>query len=351
MIVNSLHLENFRNYENETIEFCEENNIFYGKNGQGKTNIIEALYYFCTCKSFRSVHDKEVIKFGSDYSHTSIEFEAAKRKNSSEIFITDRKSIKVNGINLERQSELIGLANMVIFTPEHLNLIREGPGVRRNFIDVLISQVKPLYFQNLLGYYRILRQRNFMLKSNSKNYMDTIGIWNEKLADYGINICKYRNRIIELLDEYIKHFETLGEVYDIKYAPSIKDDFLSKENFIDQLEKNISRDVEKGMTLTGPHRDDFEVFLNGMSLKKYGSQGQTRTGVLKIKLAECEIISNLLCEEPVLLLDDVLSELDSERRKFFSEKIKNRQTVITCTDKSFVEGKGKFFEVKDGKII
>ena len=159
MIVNNLYLENFRNYEKEKIEL-EEKNVFYGLNGQGKTNIIEALYYFCTCKSFRSIHDKEVIKFGEKYALTKIEFESLKRENTAEIYITDRKSVKINGINLEKQSELIGVANMVIFTPEHLNLIREGPGVRRSFLDVFISQMKPVYFKNLLAYYKVLKQRN-----------------------------------------------------------------------------------------------------------------------------------------------------------------------------------------------
>ena len=159
MIVKNLYLENFRNYEKEKIELHDGKNVFYGLNGQGKTNIIEALYYFCTCKSFRSIHDKEVIKFGAEYAHTKIDFESKKRDNIAEIYITDRKSVKINGINLEKQSELIGVANMVIFTPEHLNLIREGPGLRRSFLDVFISQIKPVYFSNLLNYYKVLKQR------------------------------------------------------------------------------------------------------------------------------------------------------------------------------------------------
>ena len=349
MIVNNLYLENFRNYEKEKIEL-EEKNVFYGLNGQGKTNIIEALYYFCTCKSFRSIHDKEVIKFGEKYALTKIEFESLKRENTAEIYITDRKSVKINGINLEKQSELIGVANMVIFTPEHLNLIREGPGVRRSFLDVFISQMKPVYFKNLLAYYKVLKQRNNILKSKNKKMLSTIDVWNEKLAQYGVNICKYRGEALKVIDKYVKNYETANENLKILYSPNIRDDFSDIKNFVNQLEQGLERDIEKGITLTGPHRDDFEVLLNEKSLRKYGSQGQTRTGILKMKLAECEIIKDMNGEDPLLLLDDVLSELDEKRREFFTGNIGKRQVVITCTDREFVNDKNaRFFEVKDGK--
>ena len=351
MIVNNLYLENFRNYERENIELISGKNVFYGLNGQGKTNVIEALYYFCTCKSFRSIHDKEIIRFGSDYAHTKIEFESQKRENTAEIYITDRKSVKINGINLEKQSELIGVANMVIFTPEHLNLIREGPGTRRSFIDVFISQIKPVYFKNLIAYYKVLKQRNNILKSRNKKMLSTIEVWNEKLAQYGVNICRYRQEALSIIDKYVKNYETANEDLKIMYAPNIKEDFTDVKNFINQLEAGFERDIEKGITMTGPHRDDFEVLLNDKSLKKYGSQGQTRTGILKMKLAECEIIKDINGEEPLLLLDDVLSELDEKRREFFTGNIGNRQIVITCTDKSFVnDSNAKFFSVNNGKI-
>lgn len=349
MIIENIYLENFRNYESQKIKLSPGKNIFFGLNGQGKTNVIEAIYYFCTCKSFRSIHDKEIIRFDSDYSHIRIDFSDNKRKNTADIYITDKKSVKVNGINLEKLSEIIGSINMVIFTPEHLNLVREGPGTRRNFLDVLISQIKPMYFKYLMNYYKVLKQRNNILKN--RKMLSTIEVWDEKLVQYGVKICEYRKEAINRMNKFIEKFESENEKFFIEYSPSIKNNFTDLEVFLSQLKSGLERDIEKGMTMTGPHRDDFDVILNGKSLKKYGSQGQTRTGVLKIKLAECEIIKDITGEEPILLLDDVLSELDEQRRKYFINNIEGRQVIITCTDRSFAEDENAaYFYVKDGKV-
>ena len=349
MIVKNIYLENFRNYKSQKIELSNGKNIFFGLNGQGKTNIIEALYYFCTCKSFRSIHDKEIISFGEEYAHIRIDFEDKRRENSADIYITDKKSVKLNGINLEKLSEIIGKINMVIFTPEHLNLVREGPGTRRNFLDVLISQIKPMYFKYLMNYYKVLKQRNNILKN--RKMLSTIEVWDEKLVQYGVKICEYRREVIKKMNEYIGEYESEKEKFSIEYLPSIKNDFTNPENFLNQLKSGLERDIEKGMTMTGPHRDDFDVYLNDKSLKKYGSQGQTRTGVLKIKLCECEIIKSITGEEPILLLDDVLSELDEKRRKYFIDNIEGRQVIITCTDRSFAEDeKASYFYVKEGLV-
>ena len=232
IFVKNLYLENFRNYKKEKIEFSDGKNIFYGCNGQGKTNIIEAVYYFCTGKSFRSIHDKEVIKFGEDYAHIRIDFEDNKRENTADIYITDKKSVKINGINAEKLSEIIGIINMVIFTPEHLNLIKEGPGIRRNFLDVLISQIKPMYFKYLMNYYKVLKQRNNLLKN--KKMLSTIDVWNDNLANFGTKICEYRRDAIEAMNKYIKKFESEGQHFSIEYSPSIKNDFSDKQNFIEK---------------------------------------------------------------------------------------------------------------------
>lgn len=348
MIVNKIYLENFRNYDRQTIELNKEKNVFFGLNGQGKTNIIEALYYFCTCKSFRSVHDREVIKFDRDFSHIKIDFETKRRDNTADIYITDKKSVKLNGVNLEKLSELVGVANMVIFTPEQLNLIKEGPGVRRSFLDVFISQTKPTYFKYLMDYYHILKQRNNILKN--RKMLSAIDVWDEKLAETGVVIAKERSEFLKVIDKFIRKYVTENEELSVLYLPSVKNDFTNKDNFVLQLKNSLERDIEKGITMTGPHRDDFDVLLNGKSLKKYGSQGQMRTAVLKIKLAECEIIKEITGEEPLLLLDDILSELDETRRKYFTENIVGRQVIITCTDKEFAyDGKGSYFSIEDGK--
>ena len=347
MIIKSVYLENFRNYDNQKIELGKGKNIFFGFNGQGKTNIIEALYYFCTCKSFRSIHDKDVIKFEKNYAHIRIDFEDNKRENTADIYITDKKSVKVNGVNIEKLSEIIGMINMVIFTPEHLNLIREGPGIRRSFLDILISQIRPLYFKHLMNYYKVLKQRNNILKN--KRMLSTIDVWDEKLVQYGTKICEYRKEIIEELNRHIKKYKSDNEEFVIEYDPSVKNDYTDPENFLKQLKDGLERDIEKGITIVGPHRDDFDVTLNKKSLKKYGSQGQTRTGVLKIKLAECEIIKSVTNEEPILLLDDVLSELDENRRNYFLSNIEERQVIITCTDRNFANDKNaNYYLVKEG---
>jgi DNA replication and repair protein RecF len=180
--------------------------------------------------------------------------------------------------------------------------------------------------------------------------LSTIDVWNEKLASYGVLLSKYRNEAIMEINKYVGMYKTENEKLSVIYTPCIKDNFAGKDFLIKKLEESLDRDIEKGITMTGPHRDDFDVLLNGKSLRKYGSQGQTRTAVLKIKLAECEIIKNITGQEPVLLLDDVLSELDEKRREYFTQSIEGRQVIITCTDRGFSDdGRGSYFKVEDGK--
>ena len=353
MYINKLKLKNFRNYDEAEIEFCPGKNIIYGLNGQGKTNIIEALYFLQSGRSYRCTKEKETIKFGCSYAKIEAEFEKDEIKNNILFFISDKKSVKLNGINIDRLSEIIGNINLVIFTPDHLNLIKEGPSVRRNFLDSFISQLKPTYFKNLIAYYKVLKQRNNILKSKNKNMLSTISVWNEKLAELSVNICEMRRATIDKINENINNVTGPAEEESLKllYLPGIKGEFNNKENIIAQLEGSIDRDLEYGMTMTGPHRDDFEIFMNEENIKKYGSQGQQRSCVLKLKLAECEIIKEKTGQMPPILLDDILSELDENRRHLFIENIKNTQVIITCTDKEFLKGmEGFYFRVEKGKI-
>ena len=353
MYIKSLKLKNFRNYEEAKLEFSPEKNIIFGLNGQGKTNIIEALYFLQSGRSYRCTKEKETIKFGCEYARIEAEFEKDEIKNNILFFISDKKSVKINGINIDRLSEIIGNINLVIFTPDHLNLIKEGPSVRRNFLDSFISQLKPTYFKNLIAYYKVLKQRNNILKSKNKNMLSTISVWNEKLAELSVNICEMRRATIDKINKNINNITGPAEEESLKllYLPGIKGEFNNKENIIAQLEGSIDRDLEYGMTMTGPHRDDFEIFMNEENIKKYGSQGQQRSCVLKLKLAECEIIKEKTGQMPPILLDDILSELDENRRHLFIENIKNTQVIITCTDKEFLKGmEGFYFRVEKGKI-
>ena len=355
MFIKTLNLTNFRNYKSQILNFSDGLNIIYGLNGQGKTNIIEAIYFFQSGRSYRALKDKECVKFDEDYSKIEASFEKLTGKSDSMIFLSDSKSVKINGCLIDRLSELVGEYSMVIFTPDYLNLIKEGPGVRRQFIDSFISQVKPVYFKNLINYYRILKQRNNLLKQKRNSIEETLFLWDEKLASLGVEICAMREAAIEKINETVNLTDTENEKTEkirFSYLPSVKGDFKNKDYFIEFLKNNHERDIEKGITLYGPHRDDFEIFMNDINLKKFGSQGQMRSCVLKLKLSECMIIKEKTGEEPILLLDDILSELDEKRRKFFLSKIKDKQVIVTCTDKEeFFEKEARIFKVSEGIAV
>lgn len=355
MIIKNLNLTNFRNYKKQQIEFSPGINIIYGLNGMGKTNIIEAIYYFQSGKSYRCIKEKEVINFEENWSKIEAEFVKESSDSNAMIFISDTKSIKLNGALIDRLSEIVGEYSMVIFTPDYLNLIKEGPGIRRNFLDSFISQVKPQYFKNLINYYKILKQRNNILKKRNASLLSTLDVWDEQLSVLGTQICKMRGQAIEKINNTVNLINDdcdITENIKIIYNPSIKGDYEDKENFYNLLLTSRERDLEKGITMTGPHRDDFDIFMNDINIKKYGSQGQMRSCVLKLKLSECEIIREKTGEEPILLLDDVLSELDENRRRFFLSRIKNKQIIITCTDReNFFDEECFIFRVEKGNVV
>lgn len=353
MYIKKLSLKNFRNYDEAKLEFSPEKNIIFGLNGQGKTNIIEALYFLQSGRSYRSNKEKETIKFGKEYARIEAEYEKSEIKNNILFFISEKKSVKLNGVPVGRLSQIIGNINIVIFTPDHLNLIKEGPAVRRNFLDSFISQLKPSYFKNLIDYYKVLKQRNNVLKSKNKDMLSTISVWNEKLASLGSQICEMRKAAIDKINSKINNVTSGFEDENLflKYIPGLKGNITTKENLLKQLEESLEKDIEYKMTSVGPHRDDFEIFMDEKNIKKYGSQGQQRSCVLKLKLSECEIIKEKTGEMPPILLDDILSELDEKRRHLFIENIKKTQVIITCTDKEFLKDmEGFYFKVEKGKI-
>ncbi len=331
MVIKKIYLENFRNYEAQEINIEENINVFYGNNAQGKTNILEALYFCAFGKSFRTSKSIELIKFEKENAKIELEFEKEKRKKKIRIILSknEKKKIDINDIKINKSSELLGNINLVIFSPDDITVLKESPSSRRRFLDILISQLRPSYAYSLVEYNRILDQRNAMLKSRQ---IDTIEVWDEQLANFAEKIFKYRKEYIEKIQNHIFKISPMitnnKEILSISY----KTKFTNKENFLKLLKQTIKIDIAKGYTGNGIHRDDIEFFINNKELNLYGSQGQYRTSILSLKFAEMEIIKEEVNENPVLLLDDITSELDLERISLIFNKIKDYQVLITCTD-------------------
>lgn len=344
MYITDLSLKNFRNYKNTALSFSKKFNIIYGMNAQGKTNIIEAIYLCASGRSHRTSRDYELININKDkfgvyvsvtrknrYTNISMEYEKGKKK-----------SIKINDIPAKKIGDLMGNMIAVMFSPEDIFIVKDGPSQRRRLIDITISQLRPSYFYNLQQCNKILIQRNMLLKEiqYNKSLIETLDIWDEKLSNVAASIINVRNEFINRLSQKAKeiHFKITNknEDFDIEYKPSFKiEDFGVKEikkNLTTELLNIRERELKRCVTLVGPHRDDYLMGLDGLDLKIYGSQGQQRTAVLSIKLAEIEIIKDEIGENPILLLDDVMSELDSTRRKFLIKNIEDIQTFITCTE-------------------
>lgn len=353
MWINKIKISNFRNYDNEEINLEKNINIFYGENAQGKTNIIEAIFLCSMGKSFRSKKDKEMINFNKENSLVEIEFEKSDRKGNIKIELSDKKIVYINGIKIKKLSELLGNINVVIFTPDDINILKGGPQNRRRFLDIMISQLKPNYMHNLNLYLKTLEQRNNYLRQIKKENKseELLDIWDEKVAQYAEIISRYRNEFIEKIKEKIKdiHKEITNnkEEIEIQYIT----DCIDRDEYLNILNNRRKLDIIKGFTTKGIHRDDFMIYINNKRLDLYGSQGQNRTTMLSLKLSELNIIYDEIGEYPILLLDDFMSELDNKRRTHFLEKIKNTQVIITCTDKIDIENKNiLIYNVKEGKV-
>lgn len=368
MIVKSLCLNNYRNYSDVNLKFSEGVNIFYGDNGQGKTNLVEAIYFCASGRSHRTSKDSELIKIGCQKTYVGILANNSVRENKIEIQIdkTEKKKIKLNEIPAKKVGELMGVLNAVIFCPEDLLLVKEGPSERRRLMDIGISQSRPSYFYDLQQYLKILSQKNNLLRGiqGNKKLTDTLEVWNISLAQYGSKIIKYRQEFLKSLSliAAAKHYEfTDGkEKLFIDYRPSIKVNMKDsmedvKGKFLKQLNDVFSKEVEKGISLVGIQRDDFDIVLDGIDLKHFGSQGQQRTAVLAIKAAELEIIKEQTNELPILLLDDVMSELDSTRQKLLFNSLKGVQIFITGTDDLLFRNLNmdniNFYQVNSGNVL
>lgn len=370
MQIESIELKDFRNYEYLKLFFFEGVNLIYGDNAQGKTNILEAIYIAATTRSHRGARDEELIR-SDDFADSSENFikdrDAHIKLMVKKKHFTDRidvhlkknkpKGFAVNGISLKKLSEIFGILQVIFFCPEDLDIIRRGPGVRRHFLDMDISRMNGIYLKSLIDYNKILESRNKILKSMGYNERasdrETLEILDIQLVKYGAEVIATRKKYIESLREKTKdiHGSLSGgkEEMEIIYEPSVL-----PEEFSEGLKKNIEKDKRSGQTTMGPHRDDFTFLINGKDVRKYGSQGQKRTAALSLKLAEIDITSRVTGESPVLLLDDVFSELDRSRQEFLLDRIGGLQTFITCTGnddilKSRIKVDG-MFNVSDGKV-
>lgn len=359
MIIKSLKLKNYRNYDLLDLTFDPKTNILYGDNAQGKTNILEALYLSGTTKSHRGTKDRDMIRFGHDESHleTVVEKKGIIFQIDMHLKKNSPKGIAIDKVPIRRASELFGIVHFVFFSPEDLNIIKEGPAGRRRFIDLELSQLDKIYLNNLSNYNRIINQRNSLLKdiygSNQQHLLETLDIWDMQLAAYGTKVLERRKEFVRQVNEIISeiHFRLTGgkEQLSLTYESSIGE--MSMEQ---ALKKNSERDLRMKSTSVGPHRDDL-CFLSGdLDIRKFGSQGQQRTAALSLKLAEIELVKRIIGDTPILLLDDVLSELDKNRQNYLLDSIHDIQTVITCTGlDEFVNHRfsiNKIFHVKSGHV-
>lgn len=358
MIIESIELKNYRNYEELHMELNEGTNILYGDNAQGKTNILEAVYVCCTSKSHKNAKDRDIIRFDQDESHIKMQI----RKNDVPYRIdmhlkkNKPKGIAINGMPIRRASELFGIANVVCFSPEDLNIIKNGPSERRRFIDMELCQLNKLYVHSLVQYNKVLVQRNKLLKELAfrPDYGETLDVWDMQLVNYGKEVMEYRGDFVCRLNDMIHgiHARLSGQKEDLKicYEPDT-----AAAQFEEALKRSRTQDMKQKTTLCGPHRDDISFFVNGIDIRKFGSQGQQRTAALSLKLSELELVKQLIHDRPILLLDDVLSELDAGRQNHLLNAINDIQTIITCTGlDDFVNNRfkiDKIFKVIDGAVV
>lgn len=357
MRVDSLELKQYRNYKEASISFDPGINIFYGDNAQGKTNILEAIYLAATSKSHRGCRDRELISFQEEESHIKMMVAREARMDRVDIHLKKSKSkgIAINGIPIRKASELFGIVNVVFFSPEDLQLIKSGPGERRKFIDLELCQLDKIYVYNLVNYNKALIQRNTLLREqyNQPHLSGMLDVWDAQLVRFGAPMIQAREVFLQQLETLIGeiHSSLSGgkEQLSVLYEPSV-----SAEGFAQKLKDGRERDIRQKGTHTGPHRDDISFIVNGVDIRKFGSQGQQRTAALSVKLAEIELVKQVIGDTPVLLLDDVLSELDGSRQNQLLNSIHGIQTMITCTGlDDFVDHRfhmNKVFHVVNGTV-
>lgn len=357
MIIKYMELQNFRNYETLKLSFDAGTNIFYGDNAQGKTNILEAVYMSGTSKSHKSVRDKEMIRFGESEAHLRTVVLKGEQEYRIDMHLKQSraKGIAINRVPIKKARELFGILNIVFFSPEDLNIIKNGPSERRRFLDLELCQLDKIYLSDLTNYNKILNQRNHLLKDMvfRPDLADTLPVWDMQLIETGKKIITRRKQFVEELNEIVPgiHASISGnrEELLLSYEANV-----SADDFERKMEYMKERDRKLCQTSVGPHRDDLLFSIGDVDIRKFGSQGQQRTSALSLKLSEIALVKQLIHDTPILLLDDVLSELDSHRQNYLLSHISDTQTMITCTGlDEFVKNRfqiNRIYEVTNGTV-
>jgi len=357
MHIKSLELKNYRNYKELAVDFSSGSNLFYGDNAQGKTNILESIYLAGTSKSHRGSKDRELIRFGEEEAHIRLILDKKEIEHRIDIHLKKRKAkgIAIDGMPIRKSGDLLGLLNIIFFSPEDLSIIKNGPGERRRFLDMELCQLQRIYMYHLSQYNKILKQRNQLLSqiSYEEQLVDTLDIWDMQLVQYGTSIIEKRKEFVNELNEIMGRIH--GNLTGGREEIAVIYENQAGDHFLEQLKMRREQDLKYRNTGVGPHRDDMKFIVNGIDVRTYGSQGQQRTAALSLKLAEIELVRKKIGDTPILLLDDVLSELDSSRKGYLLESIKEIQTFITCTGlEEFVNRQlniNQLFYVKNGIIL
>lgn len=366
MLVRTVALRDYRNVAEAEVRFTEGVNLLVGDNAQGKTNLLESIYLFALGKSFRGAKEAELVRFGAEMAALWLDFAAGGREQTAALrFARGRRAVELNRVKLGRMSELIGTFRAVLFCPEHLSLIKEGPAVRRSYLDIAISQLRPVYLRALQRYNVILRERNKLLKAADEQprvFRETIDLWSAQLADQAAVIAPARLGYVTAVQaaaaEIFADMTGEREVPTFVYAPGFHlepdrcaDQAAVRERVYGLLTSHLDREKAAGATLWGVHKDDVSISLNGRSARLYGSQGQQRSLALAMKLAEGEICAAQTGERPVFLFDDVLSELDAARRAYLTREFAGRQVIMTTCERAVFPDEANVIGVRDGVYI
>ena len=367
MFIKNLKLKNYRNYEEVEVNFDPKINIIYGDNAEGKTNLLESIYMCSTSKSHRNTKENDIINFNKDESHIKLTFNKKNSIKDEKIDIQLKRDVKkgvaINGVKQEKLSEFLGFFNVILFSPEDLNIIKDGPQVRRKFLDIEISQIDKIYVNSLNNYNKILNQRNILLKNinktignNREDLIYLLDTYDDQIVTYGTEIILKRSENIKKLAEKILTIHSLISDNKENLIIDYENDVLPeiKNKYLELLKKNRDIDIKNQFTSIGPHRDDISFKIAEKDIRKFGSQGQKKTAAISLKLSEFELLKEKINDTPVLLLDDVFSELDEKRQKLLVSSLKNIQTIITCTGikKNIFEllKPNKIFNVKNNSV-